>query len=45
MTQTGLSSDPTGELQLTAEEAIEPSSGPDPMATATLGTSSSRGKR
>jgi hypothetical protein len=45
MTQTGLSSDPTGELQLTADEAIEPASGPDPMATATLGTSSSRGRR
>jgi hypothetical protein len=42
MTQTGLSSDPSGELQLTADEAIEPASGPDPMATATLGTSSSR---
>lgn len=45
MTQTGLSSDPTGELQLTADEAVDPASGPDPTATATLGTSSSRGRR
>lgn len=44
-TQTGLSSDPTGELQLTADEAVEPASEPDPMATATLGTSSSRSRR
>ena len=43
MTQTGLSSDPSGELQLTSDEALEPASGPDPMATATLGTSSGRG--
>ena len=45
MTQTGLSSDPTGELQLTADEAVAPATGPDPMATATLGTSSSRSRR
>jgi hypothetical protein len=45
MTQTGLSSDPSGELQLTADEAVAPASGPDPMATATLGTSSSRSRR
>ena len=45
MTQTGLSSDPTGELQLTADEAVGSETGPDPMATATLGTSSSRSKR
>ena len=45
MTQTGLSSDPSGELQLTAGEAVAPASGPDPMATATLGTSSSRSRR
>jgi hypothetical protein len=45
MTQSGLSSDPTGELQLTADEAVAPEGGPDPMATATLGTSSSRGRR
>ncbi len=46
MTQTGLSSDPTGELQLTTE-AQRPAEGqPDPTATATLGTSSSgRGQR
>ena len=44
MTQSGLSSDPSGELQLTEDEAIEPAGGPDPMATATLGTTSS-GKR
>lgn len=42
MTQTGLSSDPTGELQLTADEAVNPGTGPDPMATATLGTTSGR---
>jgi hypothetical protein len=42
MTQTGLSSDPSGELQLTADEAVEPAPGPDPMATATFGTQSSR---
>lgn len=41
MAQTGLSSDPTGELQLTEDEAIEPPRGPDPMATATLGTATS----
>jgi hypothetical protein len=45
MPQTGVSSDPTGELQLTADEAVEPANGPDPMATATLGTSSSRSRR
>jgi len=45
MTQTGLASDPTGELQLTADEAVAPATGPDPMATATLGTSSSRSRR
>jgi hypothetical protein len=46
MTQSGLSTDPTGELQLTADEAIEPAAGPDPMATATLGTTSGgRGRR
>jgi hypothetical protein len=45
MTQSGLSSDPTGELQLTENEVIESASGPDPMATATLGTSSSRARR
>ena len=44
MTQSGLSSDPTGELQLTEDEAITSPSGPDPMATATLGTSTSRGR-
>ncbi len=43
MTQTGLSSDPSGELQLTEDEAIEPARGPDPTATATLGTSRGRG--
>jgi len=45
MTQTGLSADPTGELQLTSDEAIEPATGPDPTATATLGTSGDRGGR
>ena len=39
MTQTGLSADPTGELQLTSEEEVKPETGPDPTATATLGTS------
>jgi hypothetical protein len=44
MTQTGLSADSTGELQLTPDKAIERTSGSDPMETATLGTSSSRGR-
>jgi hypothetical protein len=43
MTQSGLAAEPTGELQLTAADAIEPATGPDPMATATLDTPSNRG--
>jgi hypothetical protein len=42
MTQTGLSADPTGELQLTSDEEVAPASGPDPTASATLGTSGGR---
>lgn len=42
MTQTGLSADPTGELQLTSDDEVDPESGPDPTATATLGTSGGR---
>jgi hypothetical protein len=46
MTQTGLSSDPTGELQLTTEAQSPAEGGQDPTATATLGTNSSgRGTR
>src|SRR5438270_1841215 len=37
MTQTGLSSDPTGELQLTTDQQATTSTGSDPLATATLG--------
>jgi hypothetical protein len=44
MTQTGLSNDPTGELQLTEDEVVTSPTEPDPMATATLGTSTSRGR-
>lgn len=44
MTQTGLSADPTGELQLTSDEEVKPETGPDPTATATLGTSGSGGR-
>ena len=43
MTQSGLSSDPTGELQLRTE--AQSSDAPDPMATATLGTTSGGRKR
>jgi hypothetical protein len=45
MTQSGLSAEPTGTLELEKESAIEPG-GVDPMDTATLGTSSGgRGRR
>jgi hypothetical protein len=44
MTQTGLSNDPTGELQLTEDEVVTSPTEPDPMAIATLGTSTSRGR-
>jgi hypothetical protein len=44
MTQSGLSADPSSTLELTTESAIDPELGPDPMATATLGTSSGGGR-
>ena len=40
MTQTGMSHDPSGEFELTNEASVDPS-GSDPVADATLGTSSS----
>jgi hypothetical protein len=40
MTQSGMSHDPSGELQLTTE--AEAQDGTDPMSEATLGTNSSR---
>lgn len=46
MTQTGLSADPSGVRQAENETDATPSSGSDPMATATLGTTSrGRGRR
>ena len=45
MTQTGLSADPTGELQLSTEDQNPSQPGQDPMAAATLGTTSSSRKR
>jgi hypothetical protein len=44
MTQSGLESDPTGILELKGDTAVGGPGDPDPMATATLGTSSSRGR-
>lgn len=44
MAQTGISRDPEGTLELTNESMIDPESGPDPMAAATLGTGSSGGR-
>ena len=40
MTQSGMSHDPSGELQLTTETEVQ--DGADPMSEATLGTNSSR---
>lgn len=37
MTQTGLSSDPSGEFQLNEDQQVRAATGSDPMATATLG--------
>lgn len=45
MTQTGLSADPTGELQLSTEDQSPSQPEQDPMAAATLGTTSSGRKR
>jgi hypothetical protein len=45
MTQTGLSADPTGMTQTAGEAGVAPQDTPDPMATATLGTNSSGGRR
>ena len=45
MTQTGLSHDPTGEMQLTEDAALDPQNTTDPMGTATLGTTSGGGRR
>jgi len=44
MTQTGMSHDPSGELQLTNESSVEATE-PDPTSEATLGTNSARGTR
>ena len=44
MTQSGLS-DTTGTLELTSPAPTETPEGPDPTATATLGTTSGRGRR
>ena len=44
MTQTGMSHDPSGELQLTNESSIGATE-PDPTTEATLGTNSARGTR
>lgn len=44
MTQTGLSADPSGMTQL-SENTDQSSDQPDPMADATMGTSSSRNRR
>ena len=45
MTQTGLSADPTGELQLSTEDQSPSQPGQDPMAAATLGSTSGGRKR
>ena len=45
MTQSGLSHDPSGELELRDETAVEPQNTTDPMGAATLGTTSGRGGR
>jgi hypothetical protein len=45
MTQTGMSTDPTGTLELTNDSALEPKNSPDPMDTATLGTTSGGSRR
>jgi hypothetical protein len=42
MTQSGISHDPTGELQLTTDSSIGPVE-PDPVSDATLGTNSADG--
>jgi hypothetical protein len=42
MTQSGLSTDPTGEMQLTSDMENQSGDQPDPMDTATLGTTSDR---
>ena len=42
MTQSGLSGDPSGELQLTTEDQSPLEPGQDPTAAATLGTTSGR---
>jgi hypothetical protein len=44
MTQSGLSHDPSGELQLTSEASLDQGEA-DPMDAATLGTNSSEGSR
>lgn len=44
MTQTGLSSDPNAELQLTTEQQATSSGGSDPLATATLGNEGGEGR-
>ena len=44
MTQTGMSHDPSGELQLTNESSVGATE-PDPTSEATLGTNSARGPR
>jgi hypothetical protein len=44
MTQTGMSHDPSGELQLTNESSVGATE-PDPTTEATLGTNSARGTR
>ena len=41
MTQTGLSHDPSGELELSGDSAVDQQGTTDPMGAATLGTNSS----
>jgi hypothetical protein len=45
MTQTSQSGDPTGELELSSEMATPQQDQPDAMGAATMGTTSSRGRR
>jgi hypothetical protein len=45
MTQSGLSADPSGEMQLTSDMETAAQDQQDPMETATLGTTSSRSRR
>lgn len=45
VTQSGLSADPTGELQLSTEDKSPSQPGQDPMASATLGTTSGGRKK